>query len=476
MTVIQRISKNIGFFLIGQLISYILNFFFVMYTARYLGAEGFGILSFALALTGIFGIFTDLGLKKVTTREVARDKSSTKKYLGNIAMIKIILVTVTFALIVLFINLLDYPEKTIRVVYIFALSIIFNAFSQLFYAVFQAHEKMEYESLGHILNSILLLAGALFAISNGLTVLAFAYLYLFISIVIFGYSFFISIWRFSKPKIEIDLGFWITAIKEGVPFGLIGVSEIIYHWIDTVMLSMMKGDTVVGWYNAAYRLFLITLFIPNAVNMAVFPVMSRSYISSEDSLKLIHQKYFKYMSMIGIFIGVGTTLFADKIILLIFGNEYRPSIIALQILIWSSVLIFVNGAFVRLFECINKQIIITKIAGAAAVLNVLLNLLLIPKYSYIGASVATVLSELLITLSVIVAASQTKYKIQNSVIVTQLIRLSFSGLMMGIFIFLFNVLNLLFLIVFSTLIYLGVMYFIKGFDKEDISLIRRLKG
>jgi len=72
-----------------------------MYTARYLGAEGFGILSFALAFTGIFGVFSDLGLSTLTVREVACDKTLASKYLGNIAVMKIILVVITFGLIAL---------------------------------------------------------------------------------------------------------------------------------------------------------------------------------------------------------------------------------------------------------------------------------------------------------------------------------------------------------------------------------------
>lgn len=121
-----------------------MGFFFIMYTARYLGAEGFGILSFALAFTGIFGVFSDLGLSTLTVREVARDKSMAQKYLGNIAVMKIFLVVITFGLIAFFINLLDYLEQTIKVVYLVALSVIFGAFSGMFNSIFQAYEKMEY--------------------------------------------------------------------------------------------------------------------------------------------------------------------------------------------------------------------------------------------------------------------------------------------------------------------------------------------
>ncbi len=474
MNLSQRITKNIGVKITAEIISKILGFFFIIYVARYLGAEGFGVLSFALAFTAIFGILANFGLRPLIVREVARNKSLARKYLGNILAMKIILIFIVFGLIFLALNLLDYPSQTIKVVYLVALFMILNAFSEIFNSFFQAFEKVEYISIGMILQSGLLLSGALFVINRGFDILSFGFLYSFVGLVVLIYSFIILIWKFVKPTIIVDFSFWKSIIKGALPFGLIGVSEIIYHWSDTVMLSAMKGDAVVGWYNAAYRLFLVALLVPSTFYVAIFPVMSRFYISAKNSLKFICWKYFKYITIIGVFIGVGVTLFADEIILTVFGLEYQPSIIALQILIWSAVLIFVNGAFVNLFEAINRQIMITKICGGAAVLNVGLNLLLIPKYSYVGAGIATVMSEFLITLSVIVLASRTQYKIQSLAIINQLLRLSASGLAMGVFIVYFSAMNFISLVIFSIVIYLGVLYLVGGLNKKDLILIKQI--
>lgn len=132
MNTVQKIAKNSLVLLASNIISKILGFFYVMYTARYLRTEGFGILSFALAFTGMFGVFADMGFSTLTTREVARDKKLANKYLGNIAMMKLILVTLTFGLIALTINLLGYPEQTIKVVCLIALSVVFTAFVLMF--------------------------------------------------------------------------------------------------------------------------------------------------------------------------------------------------------------------------------------------------------------------------------------------------------------------------------------------------------
>jgi len=238
MNIVQRIAKNTGVLLLSQIVSYILGFFYVMYAARYLGAEGFGILSFALAFTGIFGVFTDLGLRPLTVREVARNKSLAPKYLANVSAMKIILVSITFGLVALVINLLGYPKQTIKVVYLIALSVIFTAFSQMFYSIFQAFEKMEYQSLGQILNSALMLSGAIFAIKQGFSVIGFASLYFIASIAVLGYSLAVLRWKFSNPtlawsprKMEIDWSFWKPTIKEALPFGLSAIFVTVYFWI-----------------------------------------------------------------------------------------------------------------------------------------------------------------------------------------------------------------------------------------------------
>ncbi len=90
MNTVQRIAKNTGVLLFAQIASYPLGFFFIMYTARYLGVEGFCILSFALSFTGISGVFSDLGLSALTVREVERDKSLANEYFNLVQTLHII--------------------------------------------------------------------------------------------------------------------------------------------------------------------------------------------------------------------------------------------------------------------------------------------------------------------------------------------------------------------------------------------------
>ena len=332
---------------------------------------------------------------------------------------------------------------------------------------------MEYQSIGMVLNSILMFIGVLIGIYYGFTVLGFAFIFFISSIISFAYILIVYIWKFST-KIRIDIDFWKSTIKEALPFGLTGISGMIYTYIDSVMLSLIQGNEVVGWYNAAYRLILVLLFIPNVINLAVFPKMSQYYDSSKNSLNLIYERYFKYMIILGIPIGAGITILANKIILLIFGTGYLQSVIALQILIWTIVFTFAGAAFVQLLQSINKQLIITKISGFCVIVNIILNLVLISKFSYIGASYATVITEIILVGYIIFASYKQGYGIEYGIVISDLFKVILATLIMSTFIWYFENLNLLLLIITGTLLYFVSLYIVKGIDEIDINLLKQI--
>jgi O-antigen/teichoic acid export membrane protein len=394
---------------------------------------------------------------------------------------KIILVAVTFGLIALTINLMGYPQETIRVVYFIGLYVVLAAFNQMFYAIFQALERMEFQAIGQTLNAVLILGGVIFAIKHGFGVVGFASLYVIASAIALSYSFAVMKLKFSNPTsasankaLEFDWSFWKPTIKQALPFGLTSIFITIFYYIDSVMLSTMKGNEAVGWYNAAYRLVFIPSFIPIVFNSAIFPVMARFSITSKASLEFIYQRYFKYMVLLSIPIAVGTTLLSDRFILLVFGQEYAPAVIALQILIWTIIAVFVSGVFGRLVESLNKQILGTKVSGIAAALSVVLNLILIPKYGYVGASASAVVTYFTVLILMGVVSFRLGYSIPRGEIVKNVGKVIAASAAMGLFIWYCSNLNLIALIALSILIYSIFIGILKFFDKEDINLAKQL--
>ena len=471
----QLIAKNIGILLLSQIITLILGFLYIVYIARYLGTSGFGILSFAIAFTGIFVVLVDLGLNMLTVREVSRDKSLAGKYLGNTIAIKIILALITLSLIFLVVNIVKYPQETVNVVYLIGFSVIFRSFSGIFYSIFQANEKMEYQSYGQIINSFLMFTGVLIVGYYGLGLYAFASVYFAVSVVVFIYSFFICCWKFALPKLEINLSFWRFIIIEALPFAFTSIFVLIYYYMDTVMLSILipNSNSIIGWYSAAYRIVMPLSFIPAIFFTSVFPVMANFYEKSENSLKFAFERSIKYMVIFGIPIATGISLLAGKIVLLVYGISYFPSVIALQILIWSVPLIFIDSAFAYLFSSMNKQATVAKIMGIVAFFNIFLNIILIPFYSYIGASIVMVCSDLITLTLMMFVLSNTQFKVPFGLL-KDVIKVFISSMVMIIPIILLNHLNLIIIILISSLVYVTIFISLRGLDDEDKKIIENI--
>lgn len=445
-----------------------------MYTARYLGPERYGIISFALAFTAIFGVLTDLGLSQLTVREVARKKNLAEKYFGNILIAKLVLAVAAFAIVVVVINLMGYPATTDKVVYIIFLSVIIGALNGLFSSTFQAFERMEYQSISSVLSSVSMLVAALFAITHNFDVIGFAYIYLISNLLVLTFNLAVSVHIHFRPRPEADWIFLEPVFMEALPFGLTALLGMVYTYEASIILSYFQGNEGVGWYNAAYRLVLMLLFVPSIVNVVIYPVMSRFFVSSSDTLSFIYIRYFKYMQILALPMGIGTTLLADRIILTVFGTGFTNSIIALRILIWTPVLTFLGAASVNLLQSTNRQAVITKMSAICVVVNVLANLLLIPRFSYVGSSVATVITEVVLVSGIFLAASRAGYGIPICALRNDLLKILFSCLEMSVFLLLFNYINIFILIISSASIYFASIYLLRLLDDDDMMLIKQV--
>lgn len=475
MNYIQKFVKNAAFLFGSQIISYVIAFFYFILMARYLGAEDYGVLSFALAFTAIFSIFTDLGWNSLSIREIARNNDLFQKYLGNVLTLKIFLTIIIFFVIMLIVNILQYSQEMTITIYLITGSVVLTAFSQFFYSLYQSEEKMEYQSLGIIFYNIFLFVGVIIAIYIRGNISSFALVYLVASLFVLIYNLIICSYKFEPLRLDLDLSFLKSKMKEALPFGLTTAFVTIYYYIDSIMLSFIQGNEVVGIYNVAYRIILIVLFIPSILNIVIFPAMSKFYLSSKESLMLSFRKYFKWMALIGIPMGVGITLFADFIIEILFGTEYKAAAFALQILIWSSVFIFLSGSFSRLLESTDRQLVLTKIAGICALENIILNLILIPFYSYSGASFATVITELTALILVIESTNKIGYNLIKKDYIS-LLKITIASLIMGIIIFLIIGINIIITVVLGIGIYAILLYLSKVIDEEDMELLNNIRN
>ncbi|MBI2653350.1 flippase [Candidatus Woesearchaeota archaeon] len=466
----KRIFKNTVYLSIAEVVSRVLQFIVMLYAARLLGKTDFGKFSFALSLSLIAIVLADLGINTLLVREISRNKNQAGKYFANAFSVKVLLSAVAFVAIAAILDMMNYPHDTRYIVYIVWMFTILSTFTELFYSIYRAFEMMFYDAFLKITRMIILTALSLYLLFNSYGVFAFSYAFVIVEFIIVIIALAIALKNFIKFKIEFDVSFVKALLKKAAPFGLAFVFGSIYFFIGSVMLSKMKGDAEVAIYSVAYNTALAILFIPTVYTNAIYPVLSRYYHQSRKELNVLYERSFKYLYIIGLPISVGLYLLAGRVINFFYGKEYSASAIALQIIAWYLFIKFLNFLLGIILSSIDRQDKRMLGQGVTAVFNVALNLLLIPKFGFIGAALATFFTEIFLFLIYYWYVSRSLY-FYNFVGV--LFKPALASALMLLFIK-FTGFGLALTVILSSIVYFVVIFIFKTLDKNDYEILRKI--
>lgn len=390
MQTIKDIVRNSGFLLLSGVATNILSFFALLYIARYLGPENYGLYTFVFAFIYFFSFIPDMGVHQILVREAAKEPEKAGKLIGNGVIMQISLSLVALFLAIVLINIINFPQSTRNALYIASLGLLISGIGA-YGIIYEAKLRMEYSLLFNLANRAVLLLLIFLAISNhwGLNFLILASVSATLT---HNLLMMLFAKKLVKVSFDIDVPLMKQLLKEAIPIAIASVFTIIYFRIDIVMLSFLRGDTEVGFYSAAYRLTDALVFLPTVITTSTFPLMSKYYKDSVDSFNFAYTRTFKYLFATGLLIAILVTFASDKIIHIVYGPEYQSSAIALQILIWTTAIMFITTLIGTTCISSGNQQIVSQRAIIAALLNVILNLILIPWIGYTGAAIATVLS------------------------------------------------------------------------------------
>ena len=472
MSEVKNLFKNSSWMIISQTITSICGFVWTILIARYLGASDFGILSFAISFSSILNILLDLGIGTYTTRDISRENDLVSEYLGKLIPLKIVLSIFLIFISLIILILMGKTYLTFIVSLIFIIEAIFISLSGLLQGTLQAFGKIKYQAIGNIINSLLLLIFIFITIYFKLGLIFIACSYTFTYLIMFIYLYKNILNHITFPKFSIDYDFCRKAIKLSIPFALTGFFYTIYFSIDTVMLSYLSGNYATGIYNASYKIItILTTFFP-VYQTVVFPLMSKLFEGSKDILKLSYIKSVKYLLLIIMPITFGIVLYATPLVTVIYGNEYLMSGPVMQVLVWTVSFLFINGAASTLLNASNKEVSVTKIYCIAAITNIILNFILIPLYSYHGAAISTVLSEILICFLTIHVVKDTPYCPDKSIF-KDIFKIILASVIMFAILY-FTGLNMWFGIIVGIIVYSICILVFKTLDNEDKSLIHEI--
>jgi O-antigen/teichoic acid export membrane protein len=340
----------------------------------------------------------DLGLNQVVLREISRKENDSKgeeKIISAALLIRMGSSAILMILALLFALLLPYSLDIKKGIVLVSLGLFFSSGYQTLSAIFQkrllAYKVSFLELLGRICN--LLWVWACFSFDKGLLWILWG--------LVFSWTItFLGVFFITKKEIKISfLGSGGTAkrlIKEALPLGISAIVTFLYFRIDTIILSVVKGSQDVGLYGAAYKIIENLSYFPAMFMGLVAPLFSRYVFNDHEKFNKIRLESLKAIALAATGISFGVFALAPEIVKIINGPGFEKSVWALRLLTPSIFGIFLGQYFNSVLIAANLQKRLLKIFLLAAFLNISLNLILIPKYSFLAAAVISSVTEVVV--------------------------------------------------------------------------------
>ena len=399
---LQKAITNTGWLFIDQVLRMGVGLFVSVWVARYLGPEQFGIFSYAIAFVALFTALATLGLDNIVVREIVKNPDDANEILGTVFFLKLIGGVLALCLTVGIVSMMRPDDSLTRwMVGIIAAGMVFQAFNTID-LWFQSQVQSKYTVYAK--NSAFLLAsiGKVGLILKGSPLIAFAWIAL--AEVAIGAVGMVVSYRLNghfMRKWQVGFKRASELLKDSWPLILSGIVIMIYMRIDQIMLGEMVGNEAVGIYSAAARLSEAWYFIPTAIAASVFPAIIEAKKISEKLYNSHLQKLYNLMAWMAISIAIPVTFLAGYIIYFLYGESYSGAGTVLSIHIWAGVFVFLGVASGKYLLTENYTRISFFRTSIGAVVNILLNIALIPRYGPAGAAITTLMSQFFVVFSMV---------------------------------------------------------------------------
>lgn len=398
---VVRVLKNSAWLSADRVIRLTVGLFVGVWLARYLGPATFGLYSLAFALVGLFGVFSRLGLDGVLVREIVRRPDARGELLGSALALRLSGGTLAAAAATLCAALVRPDDTTVQfIAAIVALGLIFQAFDVL-ELWFQSQMLSRYAVLAKTGVFLLLAAVKVLLILSGAPVTAFAWAAL--AEVVLASAGLVAAYRLSGQTFahwRVALRPALELLRPAAPLILAGIAVSVYMKIDQVMIATMIGDEAVGLYAAATRLTEATYFVPTVLMASLLPAIVSIRASSEAHFRSRMQNLFDLMVIAALVLAVPLSLLSGIVIRLLYGAAYEPSAQVLAIHVWVNVFVFLGVASSSYLLAENLTAISFYRTLLGAIANIVLNLVMIPRFGIVGAAWATLVSAFIATFAV----------------------------------------------------------------------------
>jgi O-antigen/teichoic acid export membrane protein len=463
-----HIGRNILSLLISRVLTAVVLFLVYTRLIQYLGPDSAGQYGLLAAYLTVFAFFVDLGMQQLVIKKVSENKAEAGRYLANYFGIQFLLGLGFMILMDLIVTFGEYPPLVKHALYITAFGLLMSSLTMPFMAIINAFQKLLIIAKVNFVNSMINAGMMLTVILLRKNILYLALIPGVIAtfdVLVYGY---IVHKKFAPFRFGVDRTFWKQLLVWNTPFMLLTIFSI-YNRIDSLILPHLRSFTENGYYTAVYKFWDTLAFLPAVVAAALYPYFAEKISRNEISdVRKVLVTYTRYMIAVAIPLTVGAFVLSHKITVAFFGEAFAPAAKALWLLVAAVSILFI-------YVPVNSIIIsqrtktATLITGCTLIFNLVLNLLLIPKFGFVIAALVTMLSELLQLVGYTIVV---KTKIVNFEYFINFVKPIIAGFIMGLAVYYFRNHNLWLVIAIGGIVYALTLLVIRFFRREDWELLR----
>lgn len=401
----QKYFINTGWMFSARVFILGIAFFINAYMARYLGPANFGLLNYVFSFVGLFGFMSSLGVESIANREIVKDHSNKNVIIGTSFYLKIFGSLMAILTIFIFANLTTHDPILLGLIMMYSLTFVFSAFG-IIETYFQSQVLSKYPAIITIIAGIISAILKVIIMYLGFGIIWLTAVYVLESLVVTcGLLFFFIYNGHSIKEWVFNRKLGIIILKDSWPLMISFVAFSIYMKIDQVMIKNMIGNEQTGIYAVASKLSEFWYFIPSAICASVFPALINAKKTSAELYKIRLKKLYSLMFWLSLLVAIFTTIFAHLIIYILFGNQYIEAVTTLRIYIWAGIGSSVTYALTYYLISENQTKVSAIATVVGAIINIIMNLILIPKYGINGAAFSSLISYTLISFAILVLKS-----------------------------------------------------------------------
>ncbi len=392
MTEGHRIAKNASWLVGAMSLNKLIAFGYFWAVAKLLGPQITGTYFFSVSVTSLFIVLSDLGITQVIILAYAGSRGNENRVLSAALKIKLALLPLAIGASLGYGWLKGANPETMTAISIACLVMAADTIHLMLYGALRGRQNLRFEAVGMLVGQIMTAIASISAAFLGLGAKGL------VGGLLLG-SVWNLLWAWRKTfaqNIKWERSSWLDVrhlAHEALPFAIAGLAVKTYSYLDTLFLEAFHGLTAVGIYSVAYKMTYALQFVPMTVTAAVYPAIAASWAKHDhEQIKRTYTGALRLMAFLGLGLAAGLSALAPRIVPLVYGAKYIDAVVPFTVLPWVLLALFMDFPLGSLLNATKRAHLKTTAMVLTMLMNIVLNILLVPPFGALGAAWASLLS------------------------------------------------------------------------------------